>query len=95
MCVTLFCFISCFCFFSSSKTTNSKGQNRRLPKKDEENRQNNAQPVMTDIHHKSTITQGNAGEFTRGHQDLRKASVEQQRGNGYENEGLDTQKTQK
>lgn len=84
-----------FLFFSPSKSTNNKGQNQRLPKKDEDYRQNNADPLMAGIHHKSSITQGNSGESTRGCQDLRKASERQQRGYSYETEALDTPRTQK
>ncbi|TWW57963.1 probable ubiquitin carboxyl-terminal hydrolase MINDY-4 [Takifugu flavidus] len=79
----------------TSLSTNSKGQNQRLPKKDEDYRQNNAEPLMAGVHHKSSITQGNSGESTRGCQDLRKASERQQRGNSYKTEGLDSPKTQK
>lgn len=82
-------------FFFPYKSTNNKGQSQRPPKKDEDYRQNNADPLMAGIHHKSSITQGNSGESTRECQDLRKASGRQQRGNSYETEGLDTPKTQK
>lgn len=85
----------CFLFFPPSKSTNNKGQNQRLPKRDEDYRQNNAEPLVAGIHHESSIAQGNSGESTRGCRDLRKASEHQQRGNSYGTEGLDTPKTQK
>lgn len=90
----MFACSSTLCLFFS-QSTNGKGQSQRLPMKGEDNRQNTAEPVMAGVHHKSSITQGNTGDVTRGQQDPRKASECQQGGNASEKVRPDTRTNQR
>lgn len=93
VCTFLYALFHFLVFFS--KSTNGKGQSQRLPIKGDESRQNNAEPVMTGVHHKSSITQGNTEDRTRGQQDPRKASERQQKENTSDKVHPDTQRTLK
>lgn len=79
----------------SSKSTNGRGQSQRLPVRGADSRRNTEDPGMTDVHRKSSVSQGKTGDATRGHQDPRTASERQQRGNTSEEECPHTQRTQK